>query len=237
MRYFEPRICARRGVSAAKQLRSRPDRRTARLAKPHAKQPPNSTETPRRRSHTPRSRQENNSVQPPKSARAERASDARSSVLVVHASRSVCANHSRARTQAAEAPPSNQPSSAARWQARFYTTRPHVPIPKPCKLRLAKSARTLDAHPSRNLTATTRNRPNPLMRALPCWSLNRRAPCARITREPARKLPRRHARTNVPSAESLESARAYDLPRARGFRTQTPKAECEYAGPCDHQQK
>jgi len=130
MRYFEPRICARRGVSAAKQLRSRPDRRTARLAKPHAKQPPNSTETPRRRSHTPRSRQENNSVQPPKSARAERASDARSSVLVVHASRSVCANHSRARTRAAEAPPSNQPSLSGALASTLLYDAPACPYSK-----------------------------------------------------------------------------------------------------------
>jgi len=50
-----------------------------------------------------------------------------------------------------------------------------------------------------------------VMRARPCPSLKRRAQCARITREPARKLPRRHVRTNLPSAASQESARAHDV--------------------------
>ena len=44
------------------------------------------------------------------SARAERTGDARSSALVVHAPHHVCANHLRARTQAAEAPRSSKHS-------------------------------------------------------------------------------------------------------------------------------
>jgi hypothetical protein len=73
------------------------------------------------------------------------------------------------------------------------------------------------------------------MRALPCSSLKCRAPCARITREPARKLPRRHDRTNILSAASLEahvlrtcphtpSPRAMRTPPGEVDRTLEPRA-------------
>src|SRR6187431_956160 len=52
------------------------------------------------------------------------------------------------------------------------------------------------------------------MRALPQTSFIRRSTCARITCEPARKLPRRHYRANAPSAANLESPRYYEEARA-----------------------
>ena len=53
------------------------------------------------------------------------------------------------------------------------------------------------------------------MRALPRSSFTHRTKCARITCEPARKLPRRNDRTNLPSAASQEKPTFYDVARAR----------------------
>ena len=52
------------------------------------------------------------------------------------------------------------------------------------------------------------------MRALPRSSFTRHAKCARITCEPARKLPRRNDRTNLPSAASQKKPTFYDVARA-----------------------
>src|SRR6478736_2610923 len=67
MRNFELRIAAQRAVLSAKWLQTRSRSRTHSSANPRANNTPNPRDIPRRRHRTPQTRQQQTTLQPPKS--------------------------------------------------------------------------------------------------------------------------------------------------------------------------
>ena len=168
------------------------------------------------------------------SARAERASDARSSALVVHAPHQVCANHLRARTQAAEAPRSSNPSlsgepgkhtfcDVTRALRRAMPTPPGAPAsrclaPRRASIRSNTNPNIRRSERSRRLPKSLRNQQSSRSEQVRCSAVSalRRARadtmCARITCELARTADGASRRAITLSAASPESTRSATQP-------------------------